>query len=88
MTTKHFAVGILTCAALTVAGCAGLNNAGSSDLLKQLDSNFATCDRHITFQAGVGVAIPGAQVSGSVDCKGNAIALPVVGDVVGNSERL
>jgi hypothetical protein len=77
MKTKRLSVCALACAALTLGGCAGLNSAGSSDLLKQLDSNFATCDRHITFQAGVGVAIPGAQVSGSVDCKGNAAALPV-----------
>lgn len=78
MMTQRLAVCALACAALTLGGCAGLNSAGSSDLLKQLDSNFATCDRHITFQAGVGVAIPGAQVSGSVDCRGNATALPAV----------
>lgn len=76
MKIKRLTVYALTCTAMTLGGCAGLNSAGSSDLLKQLDANFATCDRHITFQAGVGVAIPGAQVSGSVDCKGNAPPLP------------
>jgi hypothetical protein len=66
----------LTGVALALGGCAGLSSGGSSDLLKQLDSNFATCDRHITFQAGVGVVTPGAAVSGSVDCKGNPNDLP------------
>jgi hypothetical protein len=77
MTIKRLAACALACAALTLGGCAGLSSSSSSDLLKQLDGNFATCDRHLTFQAGVGVAIPGAQVSGSVDCKGNAAPLPV-----------
>jgi hypothetical protein len=63
------------CAAVALAGCAGMNG-NSADLLKQLDSNFAGCDRHITFQAGVGVVTPGAQVSGSVDCKGAAVDVP------------
>jgi hypothetical protein len=76
MTTKRLAAFASACAALSLGGCAGLNSGGSADLLKQLDANFATCDRHITFQAGVGVAIPGAQVSGSVDCKGNASDAP------------
>ena len=76
MTTKRLFASALASAAFTLGGCAGLNSAGSSDLLKQLDSNFATCDRHITFQAGVGVTVPGAQVSGSVDCKGNAVSVP------------
>jgi hypothetical protein len=66
----------LTCAALTLSGCAGLGGGGSSDLLKQLDANFAACDRHIQFQATAGVTIPGAQVSGSVDCKGNTATPP------------
>jgi hypothetical protein len=77
MNTKRLTVCVMACAALSLGGCAGLSSGSSSDLLKQLDSNFATCDRHITFQAGVGVAIPGAQVSGSVDCKGNAAPVPV-----------
>lgn len=77
MTTKRLSAYALACAALTLGGCAGLSSSSSSsDLLKQLDGNFATCDRHLTFQAGVGVAIPGAQVSGSVDCKGNAAPPP------------
>jgi hypothetical protein len=32
----------------------------------------------MSFQAGVGVAIPAAQVSGSVDCKGNGGPVPAV----------
>ena len=58
------------CAALSLGGCASLNGSDSSDLLKQLDSNFAACDRHLAFSGAVGVLTPGAQVSGSVDCKG------------------
>ena len=43
----------------------------SADLLKHLDTNFAGCDRHLTFQAGVGIAAPSAQMNGSIDpCKG------------------
>lgn len=76
MLSKCLAACALACASLTLGGCAGLNSGGSSDLLKQLDANFATCDRHITFQAGVGITVPGAQVSGSVDCKGNAAPAP------------
>lgn len=57
-------------AALGLSGCASLSGRGSSDLLKQIDANFSGCDRHITFQAGLGLVAPGAQVSGSVDCKG------------------
>lgn len=79
MTTRRLLVFAAACVALSLGGCAGLNSGGSADLLNQLDSNFATCDRHITFQAGVGVAIPGAQVSGSVDCKGNSLEAPVAG---------
>jgi len=70
MTTKLLAGGVCLCAAAVLSGCASLNGAASSDLLKQIDGNFADCERHITFQAGVGVVAPGAQVSGSVDCKG------------------
>jgi hypothetical protein len=62
--------------AVGAAGCSSLGQQGSADLLKQLDQNFAQCDRHITFQAGVGVVTPGAAVSGSVDCKGNGLATP------------
>jgi hypothetical protein len=66
--------GALALAAVSVSGCTSLGQQGSADLLKQIDTNFAQCDRHITFQAGVGVVTPGAQVSGSVDCKGNGVA--------------
>ncbi|MGZ6017522.1 MAG: hypothetical protein ACXWKO_02545 [Phenylobacterium sp.] len=76
MLSKRLSAFALACAGLILSGCAGLNSGGSSDLLKQLDANFATCDRHITFQAGVGITVPGAQVSGSVDCKGNAAPIP------------
>jgi hypothetical protein len=76
MTIKHLSVCALACVAAALGGCAGLSGSGSADLLKQLDANFATCDRHITFQAGVGVAMPGAAVSGSVDCKGNSNDAP------------
>lgn len=59
---------------LTIAAAAALSacaaGADRTELLKQLDANFAACERHITFQAGVGVITPGAQVSGSIDCKG------------------
>jgi len=73
MKTKLLAGCAILCAA-ALSGCASLGNAGSSDLLKQIDGNFAGCDRHITFQAGVGIVASGAQVSGSVDCKGGGIA--------------
>lgn len=69
MIPKLLAGCALACAAIALTGCAAMGG-NSSDLLKQLDSNFANCDRHITFQGGVGVVTPGAQVSGSVDCKG------------------
>lgn len=71
MKTKLLAGCAAVCAAITLTGCAGMGGGNASDLLKQLDTNFATCDRHITFQGGVGVVAPGAQVSGSVDCKGS-----------------
>jgi len=77
MRTTLLAGGAFTCAALGLAGCAGLNSGGSADLLKQLDSNFAGCERHLTFQAGVGVVAPGAQMSGSVDCKGVVAPAPI-----------
>ena len=57
------------CAAIALAGCASLNRAGSSDLLRQIDANFAGCERHVTFQGSLGAIMPGAQVSGSIDCK-------------------
>lgn len=60
----------------STSACSSLGQQGSADLLKQLDTNFAGCDRHITFQAGVGIVTPGASVSGSVDCKGNGSAPP------------
>ena len=72
MKSKLLAGCALLCAATVLSGCATLGTAGSSDLLKQIDANFAGCERHITFQAGLGVVAPGAQVSGSVDCKGSA----------------
>jgi hypothetical protein len=71
MIPKLLAGCALACAAIALTGCAAMGGS-SSDLLKQLDSNFATCDRHITFQGGVGVVTPGAQMSGSIDCKGAA----------------
>jgi hypothetical protein len=71
MKTKLLAGCAAACAAAALTGCVGMSGGDASDLLKQLDSNFATCDRHITFQGGVGVVAPGAQVSGSVDCKGS-----------------
>lgn len=55
-----------------LVGLSGCVSQGSLDLLKQMDANFANCERHITFQGGIGVITPGAQVSGSVDCKGVA----------------
>jgi len=70
MLTKLLAGCAFASAALALAGCAGLNAGGSADLLKQIDGNFAGCERHVTFQAAIGVLTPGAQVSGSVDCKG------------------
>ena len=76
MRNKLLAGGAIACAALAVSGCAGMNSGSSADLLKQLDTNFAGCDRHVTFQAGVGVVTPGAQISGSVDCKGAPVAVP------------
>lgn len=76
MKITHFAG--LTLACLSLGACSSLGQQGSADLLKQLDQNFAQCDRHITFQAGVGVITPGAAVSGSVDCKGNGLATPSV----------
>jgi hypothetical protein len=76
MKIKRLSACAVACAALTLGGCAGLGG-GSSDLLKQLDANFAACDRHIQFQATAGVTVPGAQVSGSVDCKGNAVGVPL-----------
>jgi hypothetical protein len=66
----------LASAAVAMSACSSLGQQGSADLLKQLDQNFAQCDRHITFQAGVGIITPGAAVSGSVDCKGNGLATP------------
>lgn len=57
-------------AAVALSGCTSLGQSNSAELLKQIDTNFAQCERHITFQAGVGVVTPGAQISGSVDCKG------------------
>jgi hypothetical protein len=69
MKTKLLVGVALACSGAVLAGCAGLGG-GNSDLLRQLDGNFAGCERHITFQAGLGVVAPGAQVSGSVDCKG------------------
>ena len=53
MKINHLSACALACAALMLGGCAGLGG-GSSDLLKQLDANFATCDRHIQFQATAG----------------------------------
>lgn len=65
--------GLVLASPIALSGCAGMGSSASqADLLKQIDSNFAKCERHITFQAGVGVITPGAQVSGSVDCKGDA----------------
>jgi len=74
--TKLLAGFALACAVPGLASCAGLNSGGSADLLKQLDTNFAGCERHLTFQAGVGVVTPGAQLSGSVDCKGVVAPAP------------
>ena len=70
MNTKLFAGCALLFAGAALSGCAGLNSGASSDLLKQMDVNFAGCERHFTIQAGLGVVMPGAQISGSVDCKG------------------
>ena len=74
MKTKLLAGGAALCAAAALSGCATLGASNSTDLLKQIDANFAGCDRHITFQAGMGVVAPGAQVSGSVDCRGASAA--------------
>lgn len=77
MNTKLLAGCALLCAGAALSGCAGLNSGASSDLLKQMDVNFAGCERHFTIQAGLGVVMPGAQISGSVDCKGGTVdALP------------
>lgn len=68
---KLLIAGAALALAASLSGCAGFAaNTNQAELLKQLDTNFARCDRHITFQAGVGVVTPGAQISGSVDCKG------------------
>lgn len=74
MKTKFLGGCAALCAAAALSGCAALGASNPTDLLKQIDANFAGCDRHITFQAGMGVMAPGAQMSGSVDCKGAAAA--------------
>ncbi len=55
-------------AAAALSACSTLTGGSNAvDMLKQLDANYAHCERHITYQAGIGLA-PSAAVSGSVNC--------------------
>lgn len=64
-------------ACASLGGCA-LNSADATALLKQADTNFQNCDRQINFTAGLGVVTPGAQVTGTINCKAvtGAVAVP------------
>ena len=68
-------------AATSVLLCACQTAGDPGAVLRQLGETYAHCERHITYTAAVGVLVPGASISGSVDCPPQPVGLAVQEDL-------